>query len=614
MSRDLAVDVEKLFQSSEAYIRKKAALCAIRIVRKAREGSPPDDTLATATGKPAQQKNTSSPPAHICPPPVRPSLLPQVPDLAEGYYQSAPVLLRDRHHGVLLGGVLFALELCKLSEEAIPVFRREIPQLVKVLKALQQGGTSPEHEVSGISDPFLQTAILRLFRVLAKGDADSSDAISDILAQVASNTDASKNAGNAILYECVQTIMGVESIGSLRVLAINILGRFLGNKDNNIRYVALNTLTKVVAIDTGAVQRHRATIVDCVKDADVSIRRRALELVYGLVNEGNITTLSKELIEYLLVSDVEFKADLTNKICALVQKFAPERRWHLDTLIEVMRKAGTYVREEALRHFVVLCSNSPDLHGYTARQLFRALSEERTQPALSQVAVWVLGEYGEMCVSGEGRLEGEEPLSVAEADLAALLESLLRDHSASESLKAHIVTALVKLAGRLSPAVRPRLQGIIAQYQSSISLELQARAVEYGRLAQMTAILPSIVERIPALDEAALRAATGQEGAAEGSAAGPAIKAPAPGAAAPAQSALGDLLGGLDDAAPAAPSINAGARRHRQVCSSSSALRSSILHFPPSLLAPLCDFHSPLSVICCAFSSSPPQRMPWRTS
>lgn len=59
-------------------------------------------------------------------------------------------------------------------------------------------------------------------------------------------------------------------------------------QDNNIRYVALNTLAKVVGVDTAAVQRHRSTIVDCVKDADVSIRRRALELVYALVNETNI--------------------------------------------------------------------------------------------------------------------------------------------------------------------------------------------------------------------------------------------------------------------------------------------------------------------------------------
>jgi AP-1 complex subunit gamma-1 len=57
--------------------------------------------------------------------------------------------------------------------------------------------------------------------------------------------DGAKNAGNAILYEAVQTIMGIESIGGLRVLAVNILARFLANKDNNIRYVALNTLAKV---------------------------------------------------------------------------------------------------------------------------------------------------------------------------------------------------------------------------------------------------------------------------------------------------------------------------------------------------------------------------------
>ena len=52
--------------------------------------------------------------------------------------------------------------------------------------------------------------------------------------------------------------------------------RFLSGKDNNLRYVALNTLAQVVSVDTQAVQRHRATIVDCVKDADVSIRRCGL--------------------------------------------------------------------------------------------------------------------------------------------------------------------------------------------------------------------------------------------------------------------------------------------------------------------------------------------------
>ena len=51
----------------------------------------------------------------------------------------------------------------------------------------------------------------------------------------------------------LQTIMGVESIGGLRVLAVNILGRcewvWGVMRGSNLRYVALNTLCKVMEVD-----------------------------------------------------------------------------------------------------------------------------------------------------------------------------------------------------------------------------------------------------------------------------------------------------------------------------------------------------------------------------
>lgn len=77
----------------------------------------------------------------------------------------------------------------------------------------------------------------------------ASETMNDILAQVATNTDSTKNVGNSILYETVLTVLEIEADTGLRVMAINILGKFLSNRDNNIRYALMNSFFPVALAD-----------------------------------------------------------------------------------------------------------------------------------------------------------------------------------------------------------------------------------------------------------------------------------------------------------------------------------------------------------------------------
>ncbi|XP_006836685.2 AP-1 complex subunit gamma-2 [Amborella trichopoda] len=460
MARDLAPEVERLLQNSNPNIRKKAALCSIRIIRK-------------------------------------------VPDLAENFMKPAGAFLGEKHHGVLITGVQLCMDLCKASSEALEYLRKHTKDLVRVLKNVITSGYTPEYDISGITDPFLQIRVLRLLRILGQGDADASDVMSDILAQVATSTESNKNAGNAILYECVETIMSIEATGGLRVLAINILGRFLSNRDNNIRYVALNMLMKAITVDGQAVQRHRTTILECVKDSDASIRKRALELLFLLVNDSNVKPLTKELIEYLEVCDPEFKGDLSAKICSIVEKFSPDKLWYIDQMLKVLSEAGNFVKDEVWHALIVVISNATDLQGYTVRSLYKAFQTSSNQETLVRVAVWCIGEYGDLLVNNIGELDGEEPLTVTESDAVDVLEAALKRPSFDITTRAMALVALLKLSSRFPPCSK-RIKDIIIQQKGSLVLELQQRSIEFSSVIHKHENIKStLVERMPVLDEAA---------------------------------------------------------------------------------------------------------------
>lgn len=366
--------------------------------------------------------------------------------------------------------------------------------------------------------------------------------MNDLLAQVATNTDTSRNAGNAVLLETVLTIMDIHSAAGLRVLAVNILGRFLLNNDKNIRYVALTSLLRLVQSDHSAVQRHRSTVVECLQETDASLSRRALELSLALVNSSNVRAMMRELQAFLESCPPDLRADCASGILLAAERFAPSKRWHIDTILHVLTTAGTYVRDDAVANLTQLIGEAQELHAYSVRRLYGALAEDISQQPLVQVAAWCIGEYGDLLL--EGNCEEIEPFQVEEEEVLALLEKVLQSHLSLPATRAYALTALMKLSTRL-PGGNNHIRQVVSIYGSCVDIELQQRAVEYNVLFQKyDHMRAAILEKMPLMERSDPH--VDEEGK-ENKARAQLLEASAPVPTEPQATKLLDLLDLLDD-------------------------------------------------------------------
>ncbi|RXG54776.1 AP-1 complex subunit gamma-1 [Armadillidium vulgare] len=432
MSRDLAGEVERLLKSSNAYIRKKAAVCALRIICKVPELM---EMFLPATRSLLTEKN------HDCSKP-RPNF-------------------KKSNHGWILSRARRSRSFRSLLTRESFVFSCRLYCKEKVLFFLAD----------------YTVKLLRLLRLLGRGDGDASETMNDILAQVATNTESSKN-----------------------VLAINILGRFLLNADKNIRYVALNTLLKVVSADNAAVQRHRTTILECLKDADISIRRRSMELCFALVNSANIRSMMKELIVFMEKAEPEFKAVCSSKCVTAAEKYSPTVRWHIDTLLKVVNAAGNHVPDDVVASTIQLICEAQSEQAYTVKELWKHLSIANLdlQPLL-QVATWCIGEYGDLLLNSE-------EVKVSEKELIRVYHQILWSSQCSMITKEYALTSFMKLSSRVQSESNA-IQQIVSSFGSHIHIELQQRGIEYNQLfLKHSNLRAPLLERMPPFEGSRLRA------------------------------------------------------------------------------------------------------------
>lgn len=123
----------------------------------------------------------------------------------------------------------------------------------------------------------------------------------------------------SLLYECINGIVqggileSVEGTTEGEEIAKLCVGKLRSmlvvEGDPNLKYVALLAFQKIVTSHPYLVSLHQDVILECIDDADISIRMRALDLVVGMVSADNLVEIVSRLLRQLENAPLPSAAD-----------------------------------------------------------------------------------------------------------------------------------------------------------------------------------------------------------------------------------------------------------------------------------------------------------------
>ena len=447
MCRDMCPEIIKCLNSTNPYIKKKAALALSKVVRSC-------------------------------------------PELIETIEHNLGTIFEDKNHGVLLSGLALVEQVFKAEPKTVKKYKKYLSLMIKYLKNLISTSYAPEYDVNGITDPFLQVRILEILGYFGRASSKENEELEALLNSIPSNTDTTrKNTGNSVLYELVRCIFSYDSSKSLKGLGGSILGQFLANKDNNYKYLALNTLNDIAKIDIDTVQKHKNVILEFLKDPDIAIKRRSLDLTYLIVNTENIRQIVTETLDFInSTSNVEFKLELTSKIFYSLEKYSPSLKWEIDVLLKMLCLCEDSINEEIIWKIINLILNTKELQQYTMFRYFIAMQnmlEDTDVEALYHVGISILGELFKLIIGVSTTDEEGKTITITEEQIIDLIIALDKSSDTSESLRELLMNTCFKMIGKMSPESDEKLKKILQQESKSFYPEVQERANEYITFTQI---------------------------------------------------------------------------------------------------------------------------------
>lgn len=295
------------------------------------------------------------------------------------------------------------------------------------------------------------------------------------------------NADHAILFEAIKLVIHYKDKANevLRKDILILLGKFISVREANIKCLALETIAKLSnneVICSYLMREHMNTILENLRDSDLSIRRRALDLIFALCDQENATNVVNELLVYLSENDFTLKEELVLKIAILAEKFALNLNWYVDVIVKLItiESAGDYVSDEIRFRVCQILTGFGDgepnfeLQKYASLQIFLSLkADHKVHETMVKLGASVLPEFGYHIADAPGKSYSEQ-------------FDTLYDHylTSSSSTKAMILSALMKFCLQDS-SVRDKAMVIFKKNAVSWDEDIQQRAAEYVRMLKV---------------------------------------------------------------------------------------------------------------------------------
>ncbi|RCI16550.1 hypothetical protein L249_2257 [Ophiocordyceps polyrhachis-furcata BCC 54312] len=348
--------------------------------------------------------------------------------------------------------------------------------------------------------PWLQVKLLRLLQYFAPSDdthvrgmiRESLERILNLAMESNKNVQQN-NAQNAILFEAINLIIHLDTEQALMKQISSRLGRFIQSRETNVRYLGLEAMTHLAARSEtlGPIKQHQDIILGSLKDRDISVRRKGLDLLYSMCDATNARVIVGELLQYLQNADFAIREEMVLKIAILTEKYATDVQWYVDISLRLIAMAGDHVSDEVWQRVIQIVTNNEELQVYASQNILQHIKLEHCHETLIKIGAYLLGEFGHL-VAGQPRCSPIEQFMALQGKLAAC----------SSSTRAMILSCFIKFVN-LFPEIKPQLLQTFEYYSHTLDSEMQQRACEYLTLARMPTdhLLRTVCDEMPPFPE-----------------------------------------------------------------------------------------------------------------